>query len=83
MNILQEMKALEEENKLLKRKLARKTEPTPREQSRKRQSKNSAVKEGTHRVKHCKVCAKLLSKGFTTRFCPSHGHTYKLNRNIS
>lgn len=77
------MNALKEENKLLKQKLARKTEPTPRSQSRKRESKKSPIKEVTNRVKHCKMCVKLLSKGFTTRFCPTHGHTYKLNRNNS
>lgn len=76
LNILLEMKNLKEENKILKQRLAKRNEKTP---LRKKKDEFVLAKESGGRLKHCKMCAKLLSKGFTTRFCPTHGHFYKVS----
>lgn len=79
LNILLEMKNLREENKILKQKLAKRNERPPKTPSRRRKDEFNLEKEPGGRLKHCKMCAKLLSKGYTTRFCPTHGHFYKVN----
>ena len=77
--ILSELNTLKEENKFLKMQLKKRNYKTPRSESRVSKKNDIDLNETNKnsRTKHCKVCAKLLSKGYTTRFCPIHGHSFK------
>lgn len=81
--IKDELKKLKEENKHLKIQLRRKAARTPRSDSKisKKQEVDFVNISKNIRGKHCKICAKLLSKGYTTRYCPTHGHSYKAMNN--
>jgi NADH pyrophosphatase NudC (nudix superfamily) len=72
-NILNEMQNLKLENQILRKKLEGKNRKNFKSLSRAR-----ARVEKNGKLKHCKTCAQLLSRGFTTRFCPTHGHSFKL-----
>ena len=77
--ILQELSTLKEENKYLKLQLNKKHRKTPRSESRisRKLEENMNETSKNNRTKYCKVCVKLLTKGYTTRFCPVHGHSFK------
>ena len=77
--ILQELSTLKEENKYLKLQLSKNNRKTPRSESRISRKMEDTINETNknNRTKHCKVCVKLLTKGYTTRFCPVHGHSFK------
>lgn len=82
-SIVNELNKLKEENKLLKLQIRKKTNKTPRSESRISRKPDicSVNVSKFNRGKHCKICAKLLSKGYTTRFCPTHGHSFKVINN--
>ena len=78
-SILNELSSLKEENKLLKMQLKKKNSRLPRSESRNSRKLEENLNETSKnsRTKYCKVCVKLLTKGYTTRFCPVHGHNLK------
>lgn len=72
--VLKQLKKLREENKYLKFQL-RKDSKGPRSESKDLKRPES---QKSTRGKVCEVCIKLLSKGYTTRYCPIHGLTSKI-----
>ena len=81
--ILNQMKELKEENLILKKRLAKKDQKDGKEHRSESKIKKSKNIEGKGIKKYCKVCIQLLSKGFTTRFCPTHGHSFKLQNSLN
>lgn len=76
--VLHELNSLKKENKQLKRELQKKkTGKTPRCESKASRKTEDLNETKNNRTKHCPVCVKLLSKGYTTRFCPTHGRSFK------
>jgi hypothetical protein len=76
--LLNELSNLKSENLILKQCLAVKVPKGFRDYSK---IARRVRMQTPNRQKPCSVCSKLLSKGFTTRFCPTHGFQFKTNFN--
>ena len=63
--LLEEIKALKRENRQLRAKIQQRHSPKP---------KASANPRPSSRLRHCRTCDGLLSYGFPTTHCSSHGH---------
>ena len=68
--LLHELSNLKTENSMLKQYLAQRARPFRSDCKFARGFRNGTPS----RLKPCGVCSKLLSKGYTTKFCPIHGY---------
>lgn len=69
-SLLAVIAGLKKENRMLRKMLAGKSKTPERQRFRLRriEGRNTSLRRS-----FCKTCTRLLSKGYTTRFCPAHG----------